>query len=461
MSATFAVLQTRWRALDPAWRFALGMFLAARIALSVWAFVVSALVPLAVANVDLHGEPVVTAFDMRTSARAVFSRRLDGKELHFRAAYPNLVDAETNTVWDLNGLAVSGERAGAQLQVSAYSVEEVFPYRGVAVEPNALLAPWQRFDANWYVGIAERGYGTIVGDVHFPPLYPLMIKIIGNWLLGNGLLGGILISNLSLIIALALLYKVVSTRFDDGTARRTIAYLIIFPTAFFFLSAYTEGLYLVLALLCLFALEREQWLWAGFAIFCAVLVRLQGIALLAPFAYAAWQARKHSPLQRGVEGIAGGLIALAALGVYLLLRFVAGEPTIVPTSEPNLFARLAPPWENYFFAVQTLLSGRFLIADALNFAATTLCVLILILNWKQMPPAWNLYIMASLIVVTSRWVDTQPLNSMSRYALTLFPVFVWLAQWGRGAWAQRAIVYLSVPLQLFLSAQFFLWGWVA
>jgi len=452
-----------WRALDPGWRFALVLFLAARIALSAWAFAISALIPLAVSNLYLHGEPVVAAFDLRTSTRAVFSRMLDGNELHFRAAYPNLLDVETNTVWDLSGRAVSGKRAGANLQVSKYTVEDVFPYRGVAAEQNALLAPWQRFDANWYVAIAERGYGTISGDIHFPPLYPLLIRILG-WVVADRFTAGVLISNLAFIAALALLHKIVAPRFGTEVARRAVAYLVIFPTAFFFLSAYTEGVYLVLVLLSLFALEREQWLWAGFAIFCAILIRLQGIALLVPFAYAAWQARKNPlrpPLVRGAGGIAGALIALAALGVYLLLRIATGEPTVVPTSEPNLFARLAPPWENYFYAAQTLLSGKFLIADALNFAVTTLCILILILGWKQMPLAWNLYSVASLIIVTARLVDSQPLNSMSRYALTLFPVFVWLALQGRSAWAQRVIVYLSVPLQLFLSAQFFLWGWVA
>lgn len=449
-------LLNRWRLVDPAWRLAITVFLVARIGFSVWAFAISSFVPLAVSNLVLQGDPIVTVFDLRTSARAVFSRLLDGQELHLRAASPNLVDAETNTVWDLTGRAISGEHAGAQLTVSKYSVKEVFPYRGVAAEQTTFFALWQRFDANWYVAIAEHGYGTIPGDVHFPPFYPLLIRIL-SWIVPNRFAAGLIVSNLAFVAALALLYKTIAPRFGDVVARLGLAYLVMFPTAFFFFSAYTEGVYLALVLSCLFALERHQWLLAGFAVFCSILTRLQGIALIVPFAYAVWQSRRSVNC---VASSVGGLIALSALGVYLLLRFTAGEPTVVPTSEPNLFARLAPPWENYFYAVQTLLSGKFLLADALNFVITTLCILVLILGWKQMPLGWNLYALATLVVVMARLVDTQPLNSMSRYALTLFPIVVWTALWSRGAWAQRAVVYLSITLQLYLSAQFFLWGWV-
>jgi hypothetical protein len=32
---------------------------------------------------------------------------------------------------------------------------------------------------------------------------------------------------------------------------------------------------------------------------------------------------------------------------------------------------------------------------------------------------------------------------------------------GENRWLRRLIIYTFVPLNLYLSAQFFLWGWVA
>jgi len=65
------------------------------------------------------------------------------------------------------------------------------------------------------------------------------------------------------------------------------------------------------------------------------------------------------------------------------------------------------------------------------------------------------------LAASVRLVDTQPLNSMTRYLLTLFPLFMLLGAWSQNRWVERAVVYISLPLNLFLTAQFLLWGWVA
>jgi hypothetical protein len=61
----------------------------------------------------------------------------------------------------------------------------------------------------------------------------------------------------------------------------------------------------------------------------------------------------------------------------------------------------------------------------------------------------------------TRIVETQPLMSMVRYSITLFPSFYVLGLAGENSWIRRAIIYLSILLNLYLSGQFFIWGWVA
>jgi Gpi18-like mannosyltransferase len=452
-------LVERWRALDPAWRFALQAYLIARVALSVWAFIIATLFPVVAQNLDLFGAPVLAVFDLASGERYAYSREVGGAVLTFRAGEPGVVaDAQTGSVWALrDGRAVSGAYAGRALRAAPYSAEDIFPYRGVAAETNVLLAVWQRFDTNWYLAIAERGYGTFVGDVHFPPLYPLLIRSLGS-VVRNNYLAALILSNVALLIALAVFYRCVTETWGVAIARRGGALLLIFPTAFFFFSGYTESLFLLAALLALCALQRCNWLWAGFWIFCAILTRLQGVALLVPLGYALWRAR---PFDQKIErGLALILPILAAV-LYLFIRASVGDDSIVPIAESNLHARLAPPWENYWYAIQTLASGKFNIADGLNWLITTLCVVMLLMGWRRLPILLGLYTASSLVVLTMRYVETQPLNSMSRYTVTLFPIFVLLGIWSENTWVQRAIVYPCLALALYLCAQFVLWGWVA
>jgi hypothetical protein len=326
----------------------------------------------------------------------------------------------------------------------------------MAVEPNPLLALWQRFDTNWYLAIATRGYGTIVGDAHFPPLYPALIRCLGA-LGGNYLVAALIVSNLALIAALGVFYQTAREMGDAGAASRATAYLLLFPTAFFFFGAYTEPLFLFVALLALRTMQKGAWLRTGFLIFCAILIRLQGVALLVPLVYVVWRAR---PFDQKMARLVSLALPAIAIALYLLVRVAGGDPALIPTAEANLRARLAPPWENYFYALQTFASARFNLADVLNFLTTTLFVLALVFGWRRLPPAFALYAAASIIVLTMRLVEMQPLNSMSRYALTLFPIFVLLGVWSKSGWVQRAIVYPSFALALYLSAQFLMWGWV-
>jgi hypothetical protein len=204
-------------------------------------------------------------------------------------------------------------------------------------------------------------------------------------------------------------------------------------------------------------LQRRSWLWAGWWTFCAILIRLQGVALIIPLVYMIWSERPWD--KKIARGVALAL-PIVALGLYLFVRAAAGESNVVPTSEPDLFARIVPPWENYFYAMQTLVSGKFQLADVFNFIITTVGVIVLIVGWRKMPRTFALYVATSVVVLTMRLVETQPLNSMTRYSLTLVPIFILLGLWGKNVWIHRAIVYTSFALALFFSAQFVMWGWV-
>ncbi len=473
-------LVERWRALDPAWRFALQAYLVARIALSVWAFIIATLFPVVAQNLDLFGAPVLAAFDLKTGERYAYSRAVDGAVLIFRASDVGFVtDAQTGSVWSLReGRAIAGVYAGRALSASPYSIEDIFPYRGVAPEQNVWWSVWQRFDTNWYLKIARAGYVDTASTVYFP-LYPFLVRVV-SVLVGDALFAALVVSNLALIVALALLYRLSDALFGATSARRAVAYWLLFPTAFFLFAAYTESLFLFLTLAAFDFARRDKWFIATIFGALAALTRLQGGLLVVPLALLGFKFQVREVVGRRQEAVgrdsdcqsppANRLLSFTphasrlALLLFIPLATAAflafTNLSLLSSYVGELHARFVFPWENVLASLALLVDGRASFVDALNLVTTILFGALVIVVWRALPREYGVYALMMYLAPLFRMTTMQPLVSMDRYALAIFPVFIWLGACGQNAWVNRAIVYLSFPLQLYLSAQFVLWGWV-
>lgn len=448
-----------WNRLTEAWRFAIIGFLALRLFYALWSWIILTIQPLAVQNIRLAAEPVLTIFSLQDSRAYTYRGEVQGQVLSFRAADPQTVrDNQSGSLWDIaTGQALAGPLAGVRLAPSRTPPSEIFPYNGIAPFRGAWLAIWQRFDANWYLSIAERGYGRLTGDIHFPPLYPLLIRLLEP-VFGNAFLAALVVSHAAALYAIKLLYDAFFDWGGNLLAKRTVILLLIFPTSFFLFSAYTESVFLVTVLLSLKQMKNRSWAWSGFWAFCAVLTRLQGAALMLPLMYSIWQDRPA--LRKLAHWVALALPAFAGL-VYLYLRSRQTSGAILPIDESELHTRMVPPWQSYWYALQTLASGQFSFIDILNLIVATLFIVLLVAGWRKIPLEYNLFTAISLLIILSRITETQPLSGMSRFALTLFPLFYVLNLAGQKPWQQRLIHYIFLLLNLYLSAQFFSWGWVA
>lgn len=415
--------------------------------------------PLAVQNIIWSGEPMLTVFNLETSRAYTYLRQVNGQVLSFRAAGKNtVVDIQTGSIWSAStGAALEGDFIGFTLLPSRTPPSQVFPYHRVTPYPVPGLAIWQRFDANWYISIAENGYGGIRGDLHFPPLFPVLLRLLKP-LFGSAFVAGLLIAHLATLYVIKLLYDVYLEWGESLAAKRALAFVLIYPASFFLFSAYSESLFIMATLLSIRFMKSHSWTWAGFWVFCALLTRLQGVVLLIPMLYLMWLDKPF--LKKPLHWIGLMLPAFGAL-LYLYLRLSSVTREVIPLVESELHARLAPPWENYWYAIETLLSAQFTFIDLLNWSVVTLFIILLIAGWQKIPLEYNLYSASSLLVLLSRIVETQPLVSMSRYTLTLFPAFFVLGLASENRWIRRLTVYTFIPLNLYLSAQFFSWGWVA
>ena len=450
-----------WEKIPPAWKFSLVSVTLMRVFYTLWSLIfLSSTFSLVIQNQEFFGEPVLTVFDMQTSRSHTYNRLLDGDLLIFQkfdAAH--LIDTKTGSIWQVSdGRSVSGSYAGKVLSPAGLTAEGLFPYHSVSPHQIPPVAIWQRFDVNWYLVIAQQGYGFVSGDVHFPPLFPAMIRLL-TVIFQNDFVSALLLSQFALYLLVKLLYDLFTEWKTEEIARRALIFLLIFPTSFFFFSAYTEAIFMSFAILCLESIRKGRWHWVGFWIFCAILVRLQGIALLLPLAWGILQTRFRNI--RYIDLLFAGLSPAIGLSVYLLIRAKGGDASVIPLTEANLHARIAPPWENVRYSLQYILDGSAGYIDFLNLVIFVFFSVLLVVHWKKFPIEYALFSAASMIVLAMRLVDTQPLNSMIRYVLTIFPIFYLFGVLAENKWINRLMFVCFLTLNLFLSAQFFLWGWVA
>jgi len=337
------------------------------------------------------------------------------------------------------------------------------PYFGVApvVEGwrGSLLGVWQRFDAIHYQRLADEGYSA-EDLTAFPPLFPWLARAAGLIFGGDSLEGGLLVSNVACLLAIVVFLRAVQEQGENpAVARRAGAYLIFFPTAFFLLVPYTESLFLLLTLVSLREARRERWLPAAGAGFLAALTRINGALLsLALLVEALAQARGNLGAART------RLLAAAAPAVglmaFLLGRALAGFDSLASVQLEYWHRRPALPWDAIVETAARLIRGEAIAIEGLDLAVVAGMLTLGVFVARGQPKAHTVYYWATLLFALAQTRVGQPLSGVARFSLALFPAFVVLAKWGQRPWVNRAILYPSIALWLYLAGQYVLWGWV-
>lgn len=343
-----------------------------------------------------------------------------------------------------------------------------------------------RWDTGFYVSIAEEGYryeGVPLPSVPFFPLLPLLMRL-GALLTGDVVTAGILLSNLFLLVAVMLLYRMVEGEFGQSIAGRAVWFLLIFPMAFFGSAIYTEALFLLCTIGSFYAARRQRWGWAGLLGMAAALTRLVG-AIMAPVLLVEWwMQRRESPnhpitqlpqnrLTSARHGIgrwrglaAAALVPLGTLAYMLYLQVTFGDPlafahaTAVWDRTPRPLPELIGPllhapvggWG------QAIASGAFPLNDWIDLLAVAVFVALGTVLLAQNRWSEGLFVALGALIPLYSGL----LMSQRRYMWVLFPAFVLLARWSEGRpWLERTITLLFTA-GLALSVALFANGyWVA
>ncbi|HWG07861.1 MAG TPA: mannosyltransferase family protein [Solirubrobacteraceae bacterium] len=392
--------------------------------------------------------------------------------------------------------------------------------RGFGWLGDLLAAPAARWDASWYLVIAHYGYRPDLGaftasrDAFFP-LYPLGLRGLGS--LGLPLIaGGVLISLLALALALYGIHRLTSLELATLTRRGAtpsrpaagapgetdVARLAVMLTAFapmaFFLSAvYSEALYLALSVGLFYAARRGRFALVGVIAALAGATRSTGIVLLLPalILYLYGPREDRAPDRPHARGLSlryrlrrdALWLALAPVGLLLYLAYLglAGGDPLAPFHAQDVWGRhfagpYAGVWDGLraaFEGARQLLSMQqthayfatggespfvaaqhnlLLIAFLLAALVATAGVL------RRLPLAYGAYVIAALALPLSYPVTSQPLMSLPRFEVVLFPLNIWFASWlASHPRLRRPVLACSGLAMAFFLAQFATWHWVA
>lgn len=342
-------------------------------------------------------------------------------------------------------------------------------YTSTPVDVVALFSSWEHWDAVHYVSIAQFGYQNR-DDLAFFPLFPMLIWPFGR-LTGNYLLPATLISNFALLGSLFLLYQMATEIGGELVGRRTLLYLCLFPTAFFFFAAYNESLFLLLTLGAFFAMRRQQWWLAGILGLLASLTRSIGVLLVLPYLYELWYSRESFLASRQRFILKALPIVLIPLGTVLYCIFcwkVSGDFLAFASVQVRWARHTSWPWYGLFLAFLQLFwsqpFGSFSQAHIiLDLSATLGFIALAFLGRRKLRPSYTLWIAALLLFYLMSPATTQAdsLQSNQRFVLEMFPGFITLAMLGiKHQRLHQAIMLFFPALQATLSILFVMNRWM-
>ena len=300
-------------------------------------------------------------------------------------------------------------------------------------------------------------------------------------------------------------------------ARLAVMLTAFAPMAFFFSAVYSESLYLALSVGLFWSARQGRWMWVGVLGALAGATRSTGLVLALPalmiYLYGPRADRPPDfPEERRVrlpaclrppgcalqgvpvrvrpryrlrrEALWLGLLPAGVVlyGAYLAL---SGGDALAPFHAQEVWGRhFAGPYMGVWDGVKAAFEGArqllsfqrhhvyFPVAAGSPFvnAGHNLMLLAFLLAAipavvgvvRRLPLAYGAYVIAALALPLSYPVSSQPLMSLPRFLVVLFPLGIWLAAWlTEHPRAQRPALALSAVLMALFGAQFATWHWVA
>lgn len=326
----------------------------------------------------------------------------------------------------------------------------------------------------------------------FFPLYPLLMRLfsfplslLGMNPIATATLAGVIVSALGTLAAMLSLYDLTRESLGEEGSLRAVFYLLIFPTGFFLVQVYTEGLFVGLAFACLAMLKQKHLFYAALLGAAATLTRAVGMALVIPMAItwirtSEWYALDLEWRQIYFKKIPLRPLWHALLAFAPLIAFLAWKFSYLGFAfdyvEGHQFGRVymdlqyafgswaysfyemilgilhleGPPALHLFINPQ---HGAYYFTELLGMAVG----LVAILRCLKTDPELAWFSLAVFLIS----FGSGPAQGMHRYVLAAPAVFISLARWGKNPVFDRAWTLISLLLMGLLAMLFAFNFWVA
>src|SRR5580765_417507 len=187
------------------------------------------------------------------------------------------------------------------------------------------LEVWNRWDSLNYQKLAEFGYsasGELKPLLVFYPLYPWTVRLFAL-VFRDYLVSAFIVSTLASLVTAIVFLRLVELDYSKELAQRAVWFLFIFPTSYFLHIGYTESLFLMLAISCVYAARKQRWLVAALFGALTCLTRANGLVLgpvlVMEAAYQYWTTRRWQ-----WQWLYIPLLGLGFGGYFLLNKYVTG-----------------------------------------------------------------------------------------------------------------------------------------
>jgi hypothetical protein len=327
------------------------------------------------------------------------------------------------------------------------------PIRDAAAQPpfrawfglgDWLFDAFAQWDSVWFLHIARQGYDMRETAAFFP-LYPLVVRAVSE-VLRSDVAAAVVVSLAAGTMAVAVLHRLARPLLGDAGAATTVLLVTLYPLAFVFTAAYSDGLFLALAAGSFLAAVRGSPLLAGVLGGLACGTRLVGLALLPALVALLWPRTT-----RGLLRLAPLLLLPAAVAAYALyLDHRLGDPWAFLHAQGVYWHRhvhAAGPVTGLWLALKDGYQGASELVQHLpraphgtfahrdQWASWNVVQLALLaaaawltwLAWRRLGLAYGLYSLATLVIVLTSPADLVPLVSLPRFLLGDFPLFFALA----------------------------------
>jgi hypothetical protein len=281
----------------------------------------------------------------------------------------------------------------------------------------APLAALGRWDGAWYLHVASVGYDPIGygrsdhASIAFFPGFPALVGLQSR------------LTVLGALVAV-LAWRLVADLSGAAAARRATTLLCFAPGSFVFSMAYSESLFLLTSIACVWFLVRQSWNLAGVAGALASFTRPNGVVLVVTCAVVAAVAVARTRHWRALLAPALAASGVTAYFAYLTLR--RGDTMAWFVEQRRGWGDRVAPIEALVNRVEGLVTnGVSLDSGGLNdviwfagvgFAALAL---VLLMRWRPPLPLMVYGIAATVFAASSLQVGLRP-----RMVLGAFPLIL-------------------------------------